>query len=680
MNGCIYKTKLLSAFELYENAQGASATKFWLREIEVAGRKVLVFYDNGHGVKGDLEEVVDMGYDNGELTQQREQNRLFHRGLVIAMDSLSADSHLFSLARDEAAGANILQVARYGPALVAQMEQSSGKKVSMDTLGVSFVDAAGEPMQHGVSASTRARELLVNGSVFSSCDEVRDHVKALLASREGVEAGAPGFGAVIVLKPQLQITSSQDDLRQGGVSLREKTAQRYLPAGTGLTGVTAPTCELVLQGAPVALRGLDADAFTKVLKYTCPKLGYDMVMRLSYKAKAGTTSGASPARTRYAPPTLHAVVAGSNILAEVKSEYPNVERKAFEQLANASWSRRSSDDSLSGYERNCWPQICALSAGKEQVNNADSVKVAFAADGTHLLSHMRTVMTKRDFSLCNKEFRGLMCGEGVSALVVLTPREDATDVALAPLTSDKMELTHEGLVATTRKMLHQALVHCAEEAYAALYPGVSMLWKAILEEREAEAEAQRQAELAAAAAAEEAATQRQRAAEEEAAAAEKAALQAALRAAQQERNAKRKRNDAGKAKLAAQHQRRNAQRMLAAANSRRAGLGNQSQHGEEEDDDDDDAGAAGGDVDMDEDDAAAAAAACARPSSATRSRAGAASTSTKPCCPYCRTALSAHAAARANKLLTEDFDARMAAKDARIEELELQLRRHLGRE
>jgi hypothetical protein len=699
MSAAIYRTAIQSLLELLENAEGAGAKRFSLWVEPVAGQLMLMFCDDGHGVKSNsIERVIDDGCTNGQLAQQRELNRMFHHGLVVCLDSVAADSHLFSLAKD-----GPLQVVRYGQALTSQLEERRCRyDLGLETVPATF-DSKGKPMRDGRPASDKVKELLINGSAYTCCDDLYARIMGTRA-KCGVAADAPCFGGMIVLKTALNIASSHGDLVQGEVSLRAAVARRYLPDGVVLSGVSSPRCELILQGEPVEKQSWKRGtmAYSTRLKRACPELGYDMELLLGYKPLAAAISAVDrQATTRHRPPTQGAVLAGSNIVVDVASPFPLVEQRFFEQLAVAGWSRRQQRDNregqLSGYERSCFMQLAAMAAGKEQVGNAtDSLCAFIAADGSAITGICpRTVVKKAGFIQLNKEMRAVMGGEGVTAIVVITPRAGTVPNPADLLSPDKMELTNVQLKTAARTFLHQALLHCAKDAFEAIYPDRSPLWNAVIQEREAAAQAAREAEeqerraaevqraarAAAALAAQADALKEQQAAAKRATAEAAAAEKQAAKAEQRERDAKRKRDDEAHAKLAERHVRRNAQQADAAAavtaaadgdalrRSLRNGSGVEEMEVEKVVDD-----AAARDDNVGDNGAGRAAAAVDG-----RAAGGGASDAVQ-CCQYCRSMISGRAAADAKRRLDEDLEARVAAKEARIHQLEALVRIMQGRE
>jgi hypothetical protein len=691
LNAAIYRTAVLSLLELLENAEGAGAKRFFVWVESVAGQPVLMFCDDGHGVQSNsIERVIDAGYTNGQLAQPRERNRMFHRGFVVTLDSLAADAHVFSRAKG-----GPLQVMRYGPALTSQLEERRGYDQAMETVAATF-DADGAPMRDDRPAPDKVKELLIHGAVFAGCDDLHARIMGARA-KCGFAADAPCFGGMMLLKPALGIVSSVGDLTQGSVSLRAACAQRYLAAGTGLFGVVSRRCELILQGEPVEKQSWDRDtmAFSTRLKRACPELGYNMELLIGYEPPPATTTADRQATTRYRHPALRAVLAGSNIVVEVASLFPQVEKRFFEQLAQAGWSRRQQKDNrlgqLSGYERYGFLQLAAMAAGKEHVGNGtDSLCAFIAADGSAITRNRpRTVVKKDDFIVLNKEMRAVMGGEGVTAIVVITPRAGTVPNPADLLSPDKTQLTNVQLKTAARTFLHQALLHCASDAFEAMYDG-SPLWNAVIQEREQAAQAARDAEeeerraaeaeeaaqAAAALAAQAEVLKEQQAAAKRATAEAAAAEKEAAKAEQRERDAKRKRDDEAHAKLAERHARRNAQQAEAAAAAAAAAGGgglrrssrNRSGDEEMEEDEEEDVDEAAGDETADGRAAAGGRAAGGRASGAAH------------CCQYCRTTLSARAAGDAKRRLDEDLDARVAAKDARIQELEALVRIMQGRE
>ena len=693
MNAAIYRTAILSLLELLENAEGAGAKRFFVWVESVADQLVLMFCDDGHGVQcNSIESVIDAGYTNGQLAQQRERNRMFHRGLVVFLDSLAADAHVFSRAKG-----GPLQVMRYGPALTSQLEERRGFDQALETVAATF-DANGAAMRDDRPAPDKVKELLTNGSAFTGCDDIYARIVGV-QGKCSFAPDAPCFGGMILIKPALGIVSRVGDLVQGGVSLRAACAKRYLPGGTGLSGVVSRRCELILQDKPVEKQSWDRDAmaYSTRLKRACPELGYNMELLLGYEPPPSKSTDDRQATTRHRPPTLRAVLAGSNIVVDVAPLNPLVEQRFYEQLAVAGWSRRQQKDKregkLSGYERSGFLQLAAMAAGKEQVGNStDSLCAFIAADGSAIHGNRpRTVVKKDDFIQLNKEMRAVMGGEGVTAIVVLTPRSGTKPNPADLLSPDKMLLTNMQLKTATRTFLHQALLHCANDAFEAIYPDGSPLWNAVIQEREDAAQAARDAEeeerraaeaeeaarAAAAKAAQAAALKEQQAAAKRIAAEAAAAEKEAAKAEQRERDAKRKRDDEAHAKLAERQARRNAQQVEAAAAAAAAaaagggGLRRSSRN-------------RGGDEEMEEEDvdeAAGDAAADGRAASAAGGRAaGGGASGAAHCCQYCRTTLSARAAGDAKRRLEEDLDARVAAKDARIQELEALVRIMQGRE
>ena len=243
LNAAVYDRALKSLAEVLENSFGASASRveILLQRLR-GGAEALVFVDDGHGASCDLSAVFNAGYSLGEGRAAKEQNRMFHRGLVLCLDSLGADCHLFSQTRDAGADAVALQVARYGPALTALLEEPQGDdRQPLQTVTAQLLPG-GAMLQRGQPAHGAVGPLLTCNSAFEDVAALRVFVKTALGEQH-CGPDAPGFGGVVVLRPGLGIARHGDDLVQGSFSLRSFIRQRYVPLGFGVSHVAAPACK-----------------------------------------------------------------------------------------------------------------------------------------------------------------------------------------------------------------------------------------------------------------------------------------------------------------------------------------------------------------------------------------------------------------------------------------------------
>jgi hypothetical protein len=512
--------------------------------------QVLLFADDGHGVRdGPIKGVFASGYTAAQLQAAKEQNRMFHRGLVLAVDSLGCDTFVFS--RHAGATDSAVDVARYGPVLNRIMrEQLHNDHLPQQTLSGRVLPNQQLSIQ-GQSAEGTAVATLLQDSIFDTKAELCDFVKKCFAERP-VGADAPGFIGAIVLKPELAIKVTEDgDVMQGVTSLRAVLAKRYVPAGVQLSGLTAPACAVTLQGRLLQLPKWDPNrispVFSRTLRVSAGDSGgfHNYVLELRFTIN--NSSAAAPAagaqcrggaqsnvallddgavqqggrHIDYTPPRVSVVLAGSNIAVDVPLDGRgnNLSDKAWNTLLSkvqtSGWTRHANTGLLDGHERDGFNQLAHLCGQGGQ--NISCVKATGAElfegpareaphAGGRVVPHV--LLEKRAYIEYCKEARALLAGCGVHAVACLTLSGTTGGFDAGNLLSaNKAELTNEALAAEVRTLFYRALVTWHRKLFALRYgEGKDMRWPRVLEEEAAKLRAEQdarrlQAEAAAAQAA-----------------------------------------------------------------------------------------------------------------------------------------------------------------------------------
>ena len=487
MNAAVYDCALKSLVEVLENSFGAGASRVDVKlRTLTSGALELLFVDDGHGVTGELSAVYNAGYSTGEGRAAKEQNRMFHRGLVLCLDSLGADCHLFSQSRDKLSGGLKLQVSRYGPKLTELLEKAppGSDRLPLQSVTTQLLPD-GTLRQHGRPAHQVAGDALTKETSFVDVAALRLFIKSAFGERpRGPDV--PGFGGRVVLRQGLEVTTHGDDLVQGNFSLRRFIKQRYAPRDS-VAGMEVPECEVYLNDQRVPLAQWSANLRSPL--YTRAVQGYALDLRMCVRP-AG-----KGARSKYAPPSIRAVLAGTCIAVDVPSKsFETNNGKFFDQVETSQWVRRGSGDKykgeLDGHHRDGFTHLCALvSDSVAATKNGSKIISACIAKGGTQTPKAETLLEKETYFKYNRDMRALLGGDGVSCCVFIKPQllghqsVDASDM----FTAQKEALKNDKLIREIRLLVHQAIVHWAPAAFKLKHPNESPQWKKVLEE-EAEAE------------------------------------------------------------------------------------------------------------------------------------------------------------------------------------------------
>ena len=533
LNAAVYDRALKSLVEVLENAFGAGATRVDLSLRTLTnGAVALVFVDNGHGATTGLSGVFNAGYSTDEGRAAKEQNRMFHRGLVLCLDSLGVDCHLFSQTRDAATGVSELQVARYGPVLTALLEDApaGGNRQPLRTVCTQMTQE-GTLLQRGRPATDAAAVLLRAETAFDGVQSLRIFIKAILGEREGSGPDAPGFGGLIILREGLGVERNGDDLVQGEFSLRRFIKERYVPHGFGVSGVHAPCCKVYINGCEAPLAKWNTQNRSPLYTRTV-RLGgaesYKLDLRMCMAPAEGKGS-------HYKLPSIRAVLQGTCIATDVPSKsFENTNSKFFDLVETSHWTRRNDASRvLDGHERDGFSHLVGLLSNTEAAtkNSSTSCKAPIARDGSQLQKEA-SILEKKHYIEFNRQMRAVLGGDGIDCLVSVKPSGGSAAVDASNMfTAHKGALKNEELIREVRLLAHQAIVHWGREAFKLRHPAMeSPLWPKLLEEQAAGASAAAEA-AAAAKLAKEAKAKKAKQAAAKARAEEKAAKEAAARAA-----------------------------------------------------------------------------------------------------------------------------------------------------
>jgi hypothetical protein len=490
----------------------------------------MVFADDGRGVSGSLGTVFNSGYTTGELAMAREQNRMFHRGLVLALDSLSADVFVFSRSANAPGGTATVHVSRYGPALNAVVRRrSSNVNLPQQTINAQLTD--GQLLKGGVPLNGDAIDTLLEASVFADVAALHAFVDARFAARPAGR-DAPGFIGALVLKPRLGITATADgDIMQGDASLRTSLCKRYVPSGVGLSGVATPACEVTLQHVALLLPQWNpahtSPVYSCVVRFPTGASSGPATVRFheySIELQLALTTAVSSDNTDWTPPRVTAVLDGSCIAVDVPLNA--LVNKYIDKAQEAAWSRRA-NGKLYGHERNGCAQLMQLCG---HVNNAKNIVVnpsefheGPAMATTPLVNTPGVqLLSSEQFVHFNKKARALLVGCGTTAIASIKLLEGPGFDASNLLSADKDELRNEQLAKQVRLLHARALVHWRRNLFALRHGAAA---KECFESFLAEEQAAR--DVAAAAASEAAAERQRKEVADAAAAAQKAGYERA---------------------------------------------------------------------------------------------------------------------------------------------------------
>ena len=534
LNAAVYDRALKSLVEVLENSFGAGASRVDVRLQKLSnGALALVFVDDGHGATSELSGVFNAGYSTGEGRAAKEQNRMFHRGLCLCLDSLGVDCHLFSQTRDAATGVSALQVARYGPVLTGLLEAApaGGNRQPLQTVCTEMTQE-GTLLQRGRPAADAASVLLRAETAFDGVQSLRIFIKSVLGEREGSGPDASGFGGLIVLRPELGIARNGDDLVQGDFSLRRFVKERYVPHCFGVSGVHAPTCKVFINDCEVPLARWNTQnrspLYTRVVRIGAAE-SYRLDLRMCVTPAEGKGS-------HYKLPSVRAVLQGTCIATDVQSKsFETTNSKFFDLVETSHWTRRAdASRTLDGHERDGFVHLVALLSNSEAAtkNSSMACKAPIARDGSQLQKETN-ILEKKHYIEFNRQMRAVLGGDGVECLVSIKPAGGSASVDASNMfTAHKGALKNDELIREVRLLAHQAMVHWGREAFKLRHPTMeSPLWPKVLEEQAADASAAADAAAAAKAAKEAKEAKKAKQAAAKALAEEKAAKQAAARAA-----------------------------------------------------------------------------------------------------------------------------------------------------
>ncbi len=480
----------------------------------------------------DVAGVFNFGYTHRQQEEAREQNRMFHRGLALSADSLGSDVFVFSRSRDALGGVGAVHLARYGPELNRVARQAyDDDRLEQQTLSAQIAPDGRLRMYGTPEDEQAAVSMLLDGSVFADAAELCAFATARFAERPvGLEA--PGFVGAIVLKPGLGITCTDGDIKQGATSLRSVLPERYVPAGVGLSGVSAPTCQMTLQRLPLQLPSWDparsSPVYSRKLRLsTGAPLGGAAPLFVDYSLELRimmVDADAAAKQPDWSKPRACAVLDGNCIAVGVSLD-DTLLSLFVTKTQEAAWNRRA-DGRMYGHEKNGFSQLVQLCghAAQTQTISVQSTELHVgSADGAPLTSDRRVsakLLSAERYSKYSKQARALLAGCGTRAVASLKPLGGAAFDAGNLLSADKDVLRNPQLAQAVRQLYARALVHCHRQLFELRYgAGAEMRFEAVLAE-EAEkhaadaAEQQREAETAAAQAAQAAALRRAKAHEQ----------------------------------------------------------------------------------------------------------------------------------------------------------------------
>ena len=459
---------------------------------------VLHFGDDGHGVLEQLESIFYYGYDDeDEDSTERELNREFHRGMVVALDSLGEDALIFSINKDDKAKGQV-QLARYGRVLnqlkremgISTNDGSTGKGIATLTFSMRLGDGTTAPvlLKDGEPAFQEEVDLLLRDSIFADLAAVEQYVRSHVPGR----GNATGFWCAVTVKPSLGLVVEGDDIKQGSFSLRDSILKRQTPANVGLPGLTVPPTEVTVQHArlprPVWDEGHKSRIISRpiqLLSETGQLLMLDARLRIVYPMvayvapKPGQPEKVAPVMQKF--PSVRVVMPNASVASQLPLDVEAL-TKALDKALTANWTRygpgAKNPGQLDGHETDAWTQIGVLLAGKGFAGQTQVMKTTGPLNGLDgytnvsepriLWDKYKSVANRPSFDTLNKAMRCLILGGGCELIVYLGHVSGVLDSS-AFVSGDKNSVRGEALIKQLCPFVHEALAAYALEGHKLVF-------------------------------------------------------------------------------------------------------------------------------------------------------------------------------------------------------------------